>query len=557
MKWGGVIQRIQRLAGAAARRPRLLVAGFCLAMTLVSALRADLSVRDETRVAGIAQEMVLEGQLAWPRLNGQPFLEYPSLGYLPAVALLRLAGGASDALLLLSSVLAGLATLLLTFAMGRWIAGEAAGLCAALVLQTSAGFLSLNDRLLVDPWLLCWITLSLAGFVLQETSPQRRSAGLALFYLGMAAAFLTKGAIGIAIPAAVAGSYLLASGRGVRGLRSAFHPATLLLAVPILVWVLAAREVAGSGALAAVLYQSAERFLSSSADHAAPFYAYADRLVYLTAPACILLPGLAWQWLRPSRRRRALAEGCRVDLLPPVWFAVVFIGLSAASAKRNLYLAPLYPALALAVGVAFARARAGAGVPPPPPLAALLRLGERRTALLPILLLLVVGLRGLFHFAVTLPNARERSARPLFAAVRSWQQVHPDGQVALLTRSEGMQGAAVYYLGRVPGLAPAGMSTQPPGTTPTLLVGCGELPVGVGGGAPATHFWQIGGDRCWTRQVGAQRRGDSGLRPGRAEGAGLEVHPVAHSGDADLHQLARHDVPLHEGHPVDLRRLAG
>jgi|GEM_PF-475959 len=500
---------MQRLGGAArsfvaTQKLRLLVAGFCVAMSLVGVLRSDLSVRDETRVAGIAQEMLLEGQLAWPRLNGQPFLEYPSLGYLPSVAVLASAGNGHDALLLLPSALAGLLTLALTFAMGRWIAGEAAGLVAALVLQCSMGFLALHDRLLVDPWLLCWISLSLAGFVLQEATPRRRGTGLALFYLGMGGAFLTKGVIGVAIPTAVAGSYLLAVGgpsRIASIARRVFHPSLLLLPIPILIWAVAAQEVAGSGAMQAVLHQSAQRFLSNHADHAAPFYAYADRLLYLSAPAVILLPGLAWQWLNPDRRRRALAAGGPLDLLSPIWFAVVLIGLSAASSKRNLYLAPLYPALALAVGVAYARARDGAYAPRP--LATLLRWADRLPASPVVLLVLMLALRSLFHFAVTVPGVEARSARPLFTAVRSWLEEHPEGRVALLTQSEGMEGAAVYYLGRVPGVAPAGSGRGQEFERPIVLVGCGELPVGVKEGNPAAaaglRFWPIGSDRCWTR----------------------------------------------------------
>src|SRR6266850_2483043 len=44
---------------------------------------AQFSDHDGPRVAGIAREMGLTGDFFIPRLNGEPFLEYPSLGYLP------------------------------------------------------------------------------------------------------------------------------------------------------------------------------------------------------------------------------------------------------------------------------------------------------------------------------------------------------------------------------------------------------------------------------------------------------------------------------------------
>ena len=52
---------------------------FGILITLAGLGVRELESGDETRVAGIAAEMYLEGDYLIPRLNGEPFLESPPL----------------------------------------------------------------------------------------------------------------------------------------------------------------------------------------------------------------------------------------------------------------------------------------------------------------------------------------------------------------------------------------------------------------------------------------------------------------------------------------------
>ena len=56
---------------------------FTLSIRIIPILNSELSIHDTARVAGIAREMAFTGNYLIPRLNGQNFLEYPPLGYLP------------------------------------------------------------------------------------------------------------------------------------------------------------------------------------------------------------------------------------------------------------------------------------------------------------------------------------------------------------------------------------------------------------------------------------------------------------------------------------------
>jgi len=409
-------------------------------MTLIGIGGRSLTYADETRVVGIAREMAIESEYALPRLNGAPYLEYPSLGYLPLVALFRLGAAPNDFLALLPSALAALATLFLTYRMGCMIGGELAGLASALALQCTFGFLVLHTRALVDPLLVAWITASLTGFLAAAAAPRLRAGGMALFHVGLAGGFLTKGLLGIAIPVAVAGCFLIAARRAREIPRLALHPTLALLLLPIAIWQVGVWAAGGSELAAEVWRQSARRFASSGADHAAPFTFYFDRLLYLLIPGVVLLPWLLWDALAP-RRRQLVRERSALDRFPAVWFGVVLAGLSLASAKRNLYLGPIYPGFALMLGTWWARAQVE------PPRA---RAWHRLVAAVPRRAPLALALYGLgylgYSAAFEYPDSAAHDPAPLFADV-ALQRRDAGGRIVLVNPRESMLGAAVYYLG--------------------------------------------------------------------------------------------------------------
>ena len=59
----------------------LLLAAFAGVLLFCGLDTRELFSGDETRVAGITAEMVLDNDPVVPRLNGTPFLEYPPLYY--------------------------------------------------------------------------------------------------------------------------------------------------------------------------------------------------------------------------------------------------------------------------------------------------------------------------------------------------------------------------------------------------------------------------------------------------------------------------------------------
>ena len=402
---------------------------FTLSLRIICILNSELSIHDTARVAGIAREMAFTGDYFIPRLNGQDFLEYPSLGYLPIALFLSTSRNPSDFLATLPMAFLGTATVLLTFLIGKILADERVGLTAGFILATMFGFFTLHRHCLVDPTLLFFITLSLYGFITGYQVAARRSRFFAIFYLAMAGGFLSKGLVGVAIPAGTALIFLIVR-RDFTAIRKLYFGwGILLFLLPIALWGTGVWWIEGPALIKEVIRQSLWRFLSSSTDHVRPAYSYFIPVLTNTLPWTPLL--FVWLWYR--RRRPRSEETLSQDLLAIfalVWFLTVFVGLSMAAAKRTLYLGPLYPPFALlsALALNFLREKFP-------------RIKLFETYGLIILFLGYIGI----HFIVLLPSEKEDSLRPVFEVVRS-QKSH--GPVYLYGASEALRGAAVFYLGK-------------------------------------------------------------------------------------------------------------
>ena len=327
---------------------------FTFSLGIISILNCELSIHDTARVAGIAREMAFTGNYFIPRLNGQNFLEYPSLGYLPIALFLSASKNPPDFLAILPIALLGTATVLLTFLIGKALANERVGLIAGFILATMSGFFILHRRCLVDPTLLFFTVLSLYGFVTGYQTPGRRFRFFAIFYLAMAGGFLSKGLIGVAVPAGTALIFLIVR-RDFAAIRKLYLGwGILLFLLPIALWMGGVWWLEGPDLIKEVVRQSLWRFLSSSADHSESVHFYFIPVLLNTLPWTLLpLVWLWYQWRRPRSEKSSSLN--LLSLFALVWFLTVFVGLSMASAKRTLYIAPLYPPSALLAAFAWAR----------------------------------------------------------------------------------------------------------------------------------------------------------------------------------------------------------
>jgi 4-amino-4-deoxy-L-arabinose transferase-like glycosyltransferase len=284
-----------------------------------------------------------------PHLNGREYASKPP-GWFWTVA--ALAGGAGLELrraALLPSVLASALATALVAALGRRLFGTVAGLAAALVFATSAEVLVLGTAARLDPLLALWITLSLfcwARRALPEATQGRPGAAL-LAASGLCAGLglLVKGPVAVAVPGVVIVSHSLATG-GWRAARVRTALLWLALALlPAAAWLGAAASVAGLDYATTIAFGHGVGHPLGFVDKQRPLWFYLKTLPAGFLPWTLFAPAALLLLARTNATRERSAN--RFVLC---WIVAPFLLFSLFSAKRNVYLLPLYPGLALGVG---------------------------------------------------------------------------------------------------------------------------------------------------------------------------------------------------------------
>ena len=172
----------------------------------------DVSAPDEPRYLQVAEEMrALEtgpGGLVLLHLNGEPYTQKPPLYYGLAALFGAPFGRVDEATARLPSALAGVATVLLTAALGTRLLGPASGLLAAALLLTTLEFSTLARRIQLDVLLALFETLALAVFWAVDRKRLSAGRGALLFHGFLALGVLTKGPVGWLLPVLTVLCYL-------------------------------------------------------------------------------------------------------------------------------------------------------------------------------------------------------------------------------------------------------------------------------------------------------------------------------------------------------------
>lgn len=325
----------------------LLVVAAVLAVVVGQAGR-ELLPPDDLREAEVAREMWLGGDYVIPHLAGLPFVEKPPAFPAAVAAAYAWAGHPSTGAARAVSTTFALATLLAVFLLGRLAIGlDGAGLAVAL-LGLSARFCRTAHLVLLDNGLTAAIAFALLftwmGLAAEEPRAKRRAYAAAGLALGLS--FLFKGFVGPALFGAGLVTYL-ATSRRFQELRLALGPLPIAgFLAPMLLWVVPFVERASPAILRAFFVENhVGRAVSGFASNIRPPYYYALDLWLAFAPACLMLPFAAFDFVRGRARRDPGAAS--------MFFLAFGIGplllLSLPKAKDSHYALPAFPALALFV----------------------------------------------------------------------------------------------------------------------------------------------------------------------------------------------------------------
>ena len=166
-----------------------------------------------------------------------------------------------------------------------------------------------------------------------------------------ALAVLSKGLIGVVLPAAVAAIYILIE-RDFRLLRRCHWTAGglifLALAAP---WFVLVQLANPEFARFFFVHEHFQRFLTTVHHRIEPWWYFAPILVVMATPWVTLLP----QALASAWHREGIAGSFQADRFLLIWAVFIFAFFSASHSKLPSYILPVLPALALLTGAQLAR----------------------------------------------------------------------------------------------------------------------------------------------------------------------------------------------------------
>jgi 4-amino-4-deoxy-L-arabinose transferase-like glycosyltransferase len=326
----------------------ILLFSTILFLTLLPGIQHGLWRPDEPQVAGVCAEMAYQKDFVVPRLNGQPFLEKPPLYYALGAALGTVFGKDHDLSYRLVSIFFACLTLFITFRMVSMRSGTMSGFLASGILASSWGFFRLARWIQVDISLVFSVTLAMFAYMkLSEKSMQRHSM---LMGLGIGLSFMAKGFVGPAIIAAAVVTDIIMQ-RSLSIIKR-IRPLWILviMLITVLPWVLALYGRGGLPFLREVIIVNNLMRFTGAPEGAALGHMHGAFFYLRTFPQDFL----PWTFAFVP----ALISSPRKPNDDPylAWFIGPFLLLSIASAKRGLYIMPLFPACACMTALWLSRA---------------------------------------------------------------------------------------------------------------------------------------------------------------------------------------------------------
>ena len=302
---------------------------------------------DEGRYVEISREMTVSGDYVTPRLNGVKYFEKPVLFYWLQAGAIKVFGISESAMRLWPAAFA-LIGCLAVYVAGRKLYDRRTGLIAAAVLATAPLHYFLGRAITLDMALSALLTVALLAFLLGTREPPGRARRnyFWTFYACAALATLTKGLIGMVIPAMVIGAWILILNEW-RLLRSIYLPSGLalflLIAAP---WHIAAARANPEFAQFYFIHEHFQRYLSKVHDRYQPAWFFIPVLLAGFYPwTAYLTQAVVKNWPVSWRARHENREG----LFLLLWAGLVFAFFSFSDSKLIPYILPILPPLALLV----------------------------------------------------------------------------------------------------------------------------------------------------------------------------------------------------------------
>ena len=310
-------------------------------------LRRDLWQPDEARYGYVAREMAQEGHWLVPHRSGEYYAHKPPLLFwLINLASFAISLPIGRITVRLPGFFAGILALWATARLAeRWAGGKAAWpavltLCTTYLFWHEIGFSRMDGPLLG------WTMGALALLFLNDDAPSLWRPALAWLCMGLG--ILTKGPVGLIVPAGAYAAARLAAGEGRLLKKSHWLWGPLIaLSLPALWLGLAWWTGAPEGYFRELLFsQNVERAAGALGHRQSPLY-------FFTSVPADLMP---WTLGLPAAFLIAFRDPARRPMLRRLggWILFIFVFFSLLASKRNIYILGIFPAVAILIGSVWA-----------------------------------------------------------------------------------------------------------------------------------------------------------------------------------------------------------
>ena len=349
---------------------RLLIAGVIFFAALIFyALplgNRPFFTRGEAREAMVVEGMYDESDVILPLRSREEIISVATkppmfhwLGFITS----KVMGQQNEFSIRFPSALCAAFVLALLFVFVSSISGASTAALAVVILASGLEWNRSSGHARVDMVFALGVMLSMvAVFNLVEGWKKTRAVSWPWLLAASAAsvfAVLAKGPFGLAFPWATALVYAFIneSGSFTRRLRALpWLPAILAVVAALAtagIWYWLAYQRGGQTFIQVhLMEENVGRFMNVSGDepeHAKPFFYSVIYLFTSFFPFSLFLPFVAvWLW---TQRTVFKADSHRGLLFASIWFALLFIAVTISSSKREVYLLPLFPALAYIMAI--------------------------------------------------------------------------------------------------------------------------------------------------------------------------------------------------------------
>ncbi len=336
--------------------PYLALGAIALAVLLPGIGSRDLWNPDEPRYAEVAREMLAPplalDHFLVPRLNGETYTHKPPLHFWNIALFGALRGGVDEVAARLPSLLAGVGSVLVLFALAGRLFDRATAWLAAPIFLTSA-LVMWNARVGQIDMTLTFLELLAILFwarghfgAADGPARGRQTWAILPFFACAGLATLAKGPVGLIVPLLAVIAFLAfeRDRAGIAELR--LGRGLLLWAGIVLAWFGPALWLAGRSYFDALLLDQTLSRYAGATYHPKPWYYYFQTLPGTFGPWTLLAPVAIYAAFRRSREAPESRHAQAVRFLL-IWIASTFVFFSLSGGKRTVYLLALAAPLAM------------------------------------------------------------------------------------------------------------------------------------------------------------------------------------------------------------------